>query len=144
MDDLYAINVAKSEIRDCFNFSDVSRLLAIADSDLVNFSHGQPCEFGLGGLDHLRERLEKLFEHFTAKLDVIVMEIRVQGDVAYDYGWQDLTLTPKAHGQSTHLRTRYVDIWRRNKNGDWRLWMYMDNPDVADPFSPEQTSPVGA
>ena len=38
MDDLYAINVAKSEIRDCFNFSDVSRLLAIADPDLVNFS----------------------------------------------------------------------------------------------------------
>lgn len=144
MDDLYAINVAKSEIRDCFNFSDVSRLLAISDPDLVNFSHGYPCEFGLGGLDHLRGRLEKLFEHFTAKLEVIVMEIRIQGDVAYDYGWQDLTLTPKAHGQSTHLRTRYVDIWRRNKNGDWRLWMYMDNPDVADPFSPEQTSPVGA
>jgi ketosteroid isomerase-like protein len=144
MDDLYAINVAKSEIRDCFNFSDVSRLLAIADPDLVNFSDGQPCEFGRDGLDNLRGRLETLFEHFTAKLDVIVIEIRVQGDVAYDYGWHDLTLTPKEHGQSTRLRTRYVDIWRRNKNGDWKLWMYMDNQDVADPFRPERTLPLGA
>lgn len=144
MDDLYAINVAKSEIRDCFNFSDVSRVLAIADPDLVNFSDGQPCEFGKDGLDNLRGRLETLFEHFTAKLDVIVIEIRVQGDVAYDYGWHDLTLTPKEHGQSTRLRTRYVDIWRRNKNGDWKLWMYMDNQDVADPFRPERTRPHGA
>ena len=32
------------------------------------------------------------------KLAVIVVEIRIQGDVAYDYGWHDLTLTPKDGG----------------------------------------------
>jgi ketosteroid isomerase-like protein len=35
MDDLQAINAANSEFRDCFNFSDVSRLAAIAYTDLV-------------------------------------------------------------------------------------------------------------
>ncbi len=144
MDDLYAINAAKSEFRDCFNFSDVSRLLAIADPDLVNFSDGQPCEFGMSGLDALKNRLESLFERFTAKLVVIVIEIRLQGDVAYDYGWHDLTLTPKDGGQATRRRDRYVDIWRRNKKGKWKLWMYMDNHDVADPFRPEQTLRLGA
>ena len=139
MDDLYAINAAKSEFRDCFNLSDVSRLLAIADPDMVNFSDGQPCEFGMSGLDALKNRLESLFERFTAKLVVIVIEIRLQGDVAYDYGWHDLTLTPKDGGQATRRRDRYVDIWRRNKKGKWKLWMYMDNHDVADPFRPEQT-----
>jgi len=144
MDDLYAINAAKSEFRDCFNLSDVSRLLAIADPDLVNFSDGQPCEFGMSGLDALKNRLESLFERFTAKLVVIVIEIRLQGDVAYDYGWHDLTLTPKDGGQPTRRRDRYVDIWRRNKEGKWKLWMYMDNQDVADPFRPEQTLRLGA
>jgi len=144
MDDLYAINAAKSEFRDCFNLSDVSRLLAIADPDLVNFSDGQPCEFGMSGLDALKNRLESLFERFTAKLVVIVIEIRLQGDVAYDYGWHDLTLTPKDGGQATRRRDRYVDIWRRNKKGKWKLWMYMDNQDVADPFRPEQTLRLGA
>jgi ketosteroid isomerase-like protein len=144
MDDLYAINAAKSEFRDCFNLSDVSRLLAIADSDLVNFSDGQPCEFGMSGLDALKTRLENLLERFTAKLVVIVIEIRLQGDVAYDYGWHDLTLTPKDGGQPTRRRDRYVDIWRRNKEGKWKLWMYMDNRDVADPFRPEQTLRLGA
>jgi ketosteroid isomerase-like protein len=144
MDDLYAINVAKSEFRDCFNLSDVSRLLAIADPDLVNFSDGQPCEFGISGLEALRIRLENLFECFTVKLVVIVIEIRLQGEVAYDYGWHDLTLTPKGGGQPTRRRDRYVDIWRRNKEGKWKLWMYMDNRDVADPFRPEQTLRCGA
>jgi len=144
MDDLYAINVAKSEFRDCFNLSDVSRLLAIADPDFVNFSDGQPCEFGASGLDALKTRLENLFERFTAKLVVIVIEIRLHGDVAHDYGWHDLTLTPKDGGQPTRRRDRYVDIWRRNKEGKWKLWMYMDNQDVADPFRPEQTLRRGA
>lgn len=144
MDDLYAINTAKTEFRDCFNFLDASRLLAIADADLVNFSDGQPCEFGMSGLDALKTRLENVFERFTAKLVVTVIEIRLQGDVAYDYGWHDLTLTPKDGGQPTRRRDRYVDIWRRNKEGKWKLWMYMDNQDVADPFRPEQTLPLGA
>ena len=143
MDDLYAINVAKSEFRDCFNLSDVSRLLAIADSDLVNFSNGQPCEFGASGLEALKTRLANLFERFTAELEVIVIEIRLQGNVAYDYGWHDLTLRPKDGSQPIRRRDRYVDIWRKDKEGKWKLWMYMDNQDVADPFRPEQIPAVG-
>jgi hypothetical protein len=57
---------------------------------------------------------------FTAKLVVIVIEIRLQGDIAYDYGWHDLTLTPKDGGEPIRRRDRYVDIWRRNKEGNSR------------------------
>jgi ketosteroid isomerase-like protein len=134
MDDLYAINAAKSEFRDGFNLADASRVLAIADSDLVTFADGQPSEFGESGLNVLKTRLANLFELFTTKLSVIVIEIRLQGDTAYDYGWHDLTLTPRDGGQPVRRRNRYVDIWRRNKEGKWKLWMYIDNRDVADPF----------
>src|SRR5690348_8837513 len=99
MDELYAINAAKTEFRDCFNVANTSRVLAIADPELVNFSDGQPNEFGSSGLEALRIRLENVFERFTVKLAVIVIEIRVQGDVAYDYGWHDITLTPKDGGE---------------------------------------------
>jgi ketosteroid isomerase-like protein len=140
MDDLYAINAAKTEFREGFNLGDSSRVLAIADPDLVSFSDGAPSEFGGSGLEVLKTRLANLFELFTAKLLVIVIEIRLQGDVAYDYGWHDLTLTPKNGGQSVHRRDRYVDIWRKNKEGKWKLWMYMDNQDVADPFRESEFS----
>jgi ketosteroid isomerase-like protein len=144
MDDLFAINTAKTEFRECFNLGDASRVLAIADPDLVSFSDGQPSEFGASGLEALKTRLTDLFERFTAKLSVIVIEIRLQGDVAYDYGWHDLTLTPKDGAESIRRRHRYVDIWRRNKEGNWKLWMYMDNQDIADPFRPDQVPSVGA
>jgi ketosteroid isomerase-like protein len=55
------------------------------------------------------------------------------GDIAYDYGWHELALTPKDGGRAIRRRDRYVDIWRRNKEGNWKLWMYMDNQDIADP-----------
>ena len=144
MDDLYAINAAKTEFREGFNLGDSSRVLAIADPDLVSFSDGAPSEFGESGLEVLKTRLANLFELFTAKLLVIVIEIRLQGDVAYDYGWHELTLTPKDGGESIRRRYRYVDIWRRNKKGNWKLWMYMDNQDVADPFRPDQIPSIGA
>jgi ketosteroid isomerase-like protein len=137
MDDLYAINTAKSEFRDCFNFSDASRLLAIADPDFVNFSNGQPSEFGESGLNTFKGRLETLFERFTTKLVVIVVEIRLQGNVAHDYGWHEYTLTPRDDGEPIRRRDRYLDIWRRNEQGKWKLWMYIDNQDVADAFRPE-------
>jgi hypothetical protein len=54
MDDLYAINAAKSEFRDCFNLGDASRMLDIADPHLVHFSGGQPSGFGETGLDALK------------------------------------------------------------------------------------------
>jgi len=113
-------------------------VLAIADPELVNFSDGQPSEFGQSGLEALKTRLTNVFERFTVKLVAIVIEIRLQGDVAYDYGWHELTLTPKDGGEAIRRRDRYLDIWRRNKEGNWKLWMYMDNQDVADQFVPEQ------
>jgi ketosteroid isomerase-like protein len=132
MDDLYAINAVKTEFRECFNLGDISKILAIADPDLVGFTDGAPSEFGQSGLTGLRIRLENLFEHFTVKLVVIVVEIRLKGDVAHDYGWHDFTLTPKHGGEVIHRRDRYLDIWRKNKEGKWKLWMYIDNQDVAD------------
>jgi len=144
MDNLFAINTAKTEFREGFNLGDASRVLAIADPDLVSFSDGQPSEFCASGLQALKTRLTNLFERFTAELSVIVIEIRLQGDVAYDYGWHDLTLTPKDGSESIRRKYRYVDVWRKNKEGSWKLCMYMDNQDVADPFRPGQISSVGA
>src|SRR5260221_7838703 len=114
MDNLFAINAAKTEFRECFNLGDTSRVLAIADPDLVSFSDGPPSEFCASGLEVLKPRLTNLFERFTAELSVIVIEIRLQGDVAYDYGWHYLTLTPNDGGESLRRRYRYVAIWRRN------------------------------
>lgn len=137
-DSLHAINVAKTEFREGFNSGDASRLMSIVDRDLVCFSDGQPSGFGASDLEALKHRLEALFQQFHVQLAVIIVEIRVHDGVAYDYGWHDLTMTPKAGGPAIHRKDRYVDIWRRNQKGEWKLWMYMDNRDVPDPFRQDQ------
>ena len=68
MDDLYAINAAKTEFREAFNQGDACRIIAIADPDLINFSDGQPSEFGESGLESFKRRLEKLFADYNAHL----------------------------------------------------------------------------
>jgi ketosteroid isomerase-like protein len=112
--------------------------MSIVDPDLVCFGDGQPSGFGASDLEALRHRLETLFQHFRVQLAVIIVEIRVQNGVAYDYGWHELTITPKAGGPAIHRKDRYVDIWRRNQKGEWKLCMYMDNRDVPDPFRQDQ------
>lgn len=131
-DELYSINVAKTEFRECFNTGDIARLLSIADPELVTFSDGQASEFGQTGLEALKNRLEAFFGQYLVRLAVIIIEIRLQSGIAYDYGWHDLTMTPRSGGPPIHRKDRYVDIWRRNEQGEWKLWMYMDNRDVAD------------
>jgi len=94
-------------------------ILAIADPDWFNFSDGPTVRiWARGGLDALKNRLAKSIRNaLRQKLSAIVIEIRLQGDIAYDYGWHELTLTAQGrrvrpirpHGD------RYVDIWRERQ-----------------------------
>ena len=130
MDDQYAINVGKTEFREAFNAADPDRMIALLDPGFVDFSEGRTCAFGQGAADELKEHLAALFRNYTVHLAPIIIEIRQVGDLAYDYGWHNFTLTPKQGGTVIERHERYVDIWKKNAEGQWKLWMYMDNRDV--------------
>jgi ketosteroid isomerase-like protein len=128
MDDVLAINIAKSEFREAYNTADVNRLLALSDPGIVDFTDGAKCGFGQ---DALRARLESFFQLYRVHLSVIEIEIRTVGHLAYDYGWHVWSLSSKNGGGVVDRKDRYVDIWRKNENGEWKLWMYMDNRDLG-------------
>jgi len=130
MDDLYAINVAKTEIREAYNTGDVEKLLAVLDNSLVEYSDGRRSGYGEAGKRALRSYLQDLFTNYNARLVPIIMEIKVTGEVAVEYGWHELTLTPKSGGEPTMARTRYIDFWKKDKAGNWKLAMFIDNADV--------------
>jgi ketosteroid isomerase-like protein len=130
MDDLYAINVAKTEFREAFNTGETEGLVAVLDPDVVAFSEGHPCAFGPGVAETLNAQYRDWASKYRVRLDPIVIEIRMEGSVAYDYGWHVWTLTPISGGDPIIIRERYVDIWRKNAAGEWKLWMFMNNEDV--------------
>jgi ketosteroid isomerase-like protein len=130
MDDMYAINLAKTEIREAYNTADPGRLLAVMDEGLLDFSDHRQSGSGQSGRQALRAHLEALFSTYDARLSPIIMEIKIMGTTAVDYGWHELTLMPKAGGETVFIRTRYLDVWNKNKTGEWKLAMFMDNAHV--------------
>jgi ketosteroid isomerase-like protein len=140
MDDAYAINVAKTEFREAYNTGDVNRLLAILDDDAIDYSDGRQSGYGEAGRKMLRSHLQDHFMRYEVNMAPIIIEIRVMGDTAVDYGWHLLTLTPKNGGSPTTRKMRYIDIWKKDKSGNWKLAMYMDNADIPDQVSASPAS----
>jgi len=132
MDDRYAINVAKSHYREGFNTEDVDRVLSAFAPEFTDMSDGWPNRYGADAAPKLRAHLTELFVRYKPKLNVIIIAIDVLGNAAYDYGWHELTLTPKNGGEPLYRRTRYMELWNKQPSGDWRISMYMDNGDLPD------------
>jgi ketosteroid isomerase-like protein len=132
MDDLYAINVAKSQFRDGFNTGDPKLVLSIFAPTFTDMSDGRPSRYGADAGVRLSADLADLFTRYDTKINVIIIAIRIQGNIAVDHGWHELTLTPKGGGESIHRRTRYLDVWTRRATGEWRISLYMDNADLPD------------
>lgn len=130
-DDLYAINLAKTRVEDAINSGDLAPLDELFDESLVNFSDTEQNWFGVGGTQAFKNRLAEWHALNRVHLETIIIEIRLVGDIAIEYGWQTIRLEPKDGGDVQSRRERYLDIWQRNVSG-WRLVNRCTNLDVPD------------
>ncbi|MBV9609973.1 MAG: nuclear transport factor 2 family protein [Acidobacteria bacterium] len=137
MDDIYAINLAKSEFREAYNTGDVDRLLAVYADRFTDMSVGVPSFYGGEARQVLRSRLSRLFAEYRAKLSVSIIDIQVLGATAYDYGWHEMSLTPRVGGKAIITRQRYFELWKKDTEGRWRIALYIDNMDLP-PAMPNQ------
>jgi ketosteroid isomerase-like protein len=126
MDDLYAVNSGKTEFREAFNTGDPERLIALLDPAFVYMPDGVPTVNGTGAADVIRAQFRELTAYYVQLIPIII-EIRIQGSVAWDYGWQTWRKTPRDGGSEVTLKDRYVNVWRKNERGEWKLWLYMSN-----------------
>lgn len=134
-DDVYLINKAKTEFREGYNDGNVEQVLSVFDNSLVDMSQGELSGFGEGGLDRMRQRLAALFAEYHVKMAPIVIEVMVNDTSAYDFGWHEITLTPKAGGQSLHQRLRYLEHWKKNAAGEWKITFFVSNEDRKEVFN---------
>lgn len=135
MDDTYLINAAKTEFRDAYNRGNVEQLLAVFDEEgFTDMSDGGPSLYDEDAREGLRQRATELFSQYDVKLTVIVIKIVVVGDLAYDYGWHEFTLRPKGSEETLHKRHRYLEVWRKNSSGQWRIASFINNDDVREEF----------
>jgi ketosteroid isomerase-like protein len=133
MDDTYRINVAKTEFREAYNRGDVNQLLSVfAEEGFTDMSKGGPTRYGETAREGLRERSTELFAEYSIRLAVIINDIVVLGDTAYDFGCHELTLMPKKGGETIRKRHRYFELWKKNTAGDWKISLIINNVDVRE------------
>ena len=132
MDDTYAINVAKTEFREGFNSGNPDRVLSVFAAEFTDNSDGRPSRYGKDAPVKLRRHLEGLFSEYEARLNIIMSAIVISGNLAYDYGWHELTLMPRKGGEAHLIRKRCLELWPKQDNGSWRIIRYIDNDDLPD------------
>ena len=132
MDDVYLINLAKTEFREGSNNGDVDRLTSIFADAFIDLSQGTASTYGADAKVALRKRSEELFTNYKVHLTILVVNIVVVGSLAYDRGFHEFTLTPKAGGEPVRQRERYLEIWSKDATGNWKITVFMNNTDVPE------------
>lgn len=141
MDDKTAILTAITEYREAFTASDVDRLTSVFAPGFTDMSFGVPSFYGEEAAVVMRRRMTELFAEYRAEMKISVIDVTVQGDTAFDFGWHILRLTPKSGGEPINSRQRYFELWGRQSDGSWKIRFYIDNVDMA-PAMPDERFPI--
>jgi ketosteroid isomerase-like protein len=128
-DDIFLINKAKTEFRDGYNDGNIEQVPSLFDPFMVEMSQGELTGFGERGLTLMRQRLSTLFSQYGVKMVPIIIDVAVHGSTAYDFGWHEITLTPKVGGRPLHQRLRYLEHWKKNAGGEWKITFFVSNED---------------
>jgi ketosteroid isomerase-like protein len=133
MDDTYKINEARTEMREAYHTGDTDRLLAVFHPDgFIDMSEGSPNRYGGDSRRGLAEIWSDVFDSYHVKFVPIVVQIKVTDRSAFDRGWLEFVLTPKAGGAPLRRRYRYVDIWSKTADESWKITIHITNMDVPE------------
>ena len=80
--------------------------------------------------------MTELFTNYRATMKVIIGEIRVGRDTAWSWGWHDLALVPKDGGEKMARRERYVEIWNKDKQKNWKITLFISSHDLPPAMPP--------
>jgi uncharacterized protein (TIGR02246 family) len=93
-------------------------ILSLYAPDAVFLSSGHSRVTGRVGI---RTLMKNIMGVVTSDLHFHSISIESSGDLAYDSGEYDETLTPTAGGANKNLQGSYVIIWKRQADSQWRI-----------------------
>ncbi len=129
MNDRYAINLGKTEIREGYRTGDVERILDQYADTFSDLSHGFPSFGGTDAKTVFRERLTALFARYRVLLAPVTIDILLFGATALEVGWHQFSFTSYSGEPAFTRRTRYLELWRKQHDDRWRIALFQDNED---------------
>ena len=142
-DEQYAIAQAKTEFRDAYNAGDAARLLAVFATRFTDCSEGEPSFYGDEAPRALRLLTQELFFRYQVEFGIIIIQIMVMGDFAYDRGWHKIRLIDKRSGAVSEERYRYFETWKK-ESGAWKIGYIMTNKELPPRMLPDENENLEA
>lgn len=122
-----SIRRAVEEFTRAYNGGDLQNLTEIFAEDLIDVSAGEPTRTGEEARKDFEARVAATHAKFRPRLEIHIDELRVAGEWAYQRGSLLVTLIPKEGGDTSFIRQRYLEIWKRETSGKWKIAIEMDN-----------------
>jgi len=98
---------------------DLEGWLATLSDECVFMVPGLPA---LNGKDAIRSwAREYMFDVFDVELDYDFEDLEFVGSTAQAWGWFHQTLTPKAGGEALVTRGKFLDVFKPDERGEWKL-----------------------
>ncbi len=119
-------NVAEQYSAAC-GTGDAVALTALFTDDAVWMPPNQPAKVGK---EVIEEQYRALFDQLTCELELNQEEIAVAGDWAFDRTTYTVTLSPKTEGEPVKDRGKYINIYRRQPDGSWKIATHIWNSDL--------------
>ncbi len=116
--DVEAINSQRDEFITLNNANDAAGLASLYTNDAMLMP---PNQTAVSGKQEIQSWFQTTFDQFTSEITLASEELEVVGDWAFDRGFYLIALTPKAGGEATEDRGKYITILRKQVDGSWKL-----------------------
>jgi ketosteroid isomerase-like protein len=71
-----------------------------------------------------------------------ILAIDGRNDLAYVHGAYQMTLTPPGAGEPVGDKGKYVEVWKKQRDGSWKVILDIFNSDLPAPASPPPPMPA--
>lgn len=125
--DIAAINDLYAQANLACSTGDVELYLSLFTEDAVVMATEAPA---INGKDELRPAIEGLFGMFDLELLYTVDKVEVSGDLAFARSSFQYSMTPKEGVETTTRTGNELDVYKRQADGSWKVYMQCWNYDA--------------
>ena len=113
-----------AEYAKAFNASDPAKIAALYTEDAIFMAPELPMFKGKKGV---QAHTQMMLDAGWQKVEFKTILSKADGDLAVNIG--SVALTKVSDGKATKLRGKYMDTYRRETDGSWKIIATMFNPD---------------
>lgn len=106
--------------------TDVERLLSLESDDVCYLPPNQPI---VSGKEAARKWFEQYFNYFSPEEKLIILNLETQKDYAFLKGRYTFFGKVKQSGEEFRDNGKFIDIFKRQPNGDWKRTQHIWNSD---------------